>query len=128
MRYPVGFNHRHNCIGAMAQNSKELIGYIESRKHIYLPLYCKLVRQEEQFKELKNRLNKGENLLIIEVDGPHQESMNYYQEQYNVDNYFIENNTMLITPKNIDIMLNDIKHPFGHGYCLGMALLDLDIL
>lgn len=34
---------------------------------------------------------------------------------------------MLITKENISIMLNDTKHPFGHGYCLAMALLDKDI-
>ena len=30
---------------------------------------------------------------------------------------------MLITPENLNIMLNDPKHPYGHGYCLAKALL-----
>ena len=26
----------------------------------------------------------------------------------------------------MNILLNDKKHAFGHGYCLGMALLNID--
>ncbi|AEX61932.1 hypothetical protein c7_R1070 [Megavirus courdo7] len=29
---------------------------------------------------------------------------------------------MLVTDENLAIMLHDPKHPFGHGYCLAMAL------
>ena len=76
---------------------------------------------------LKNRLINGENLLIIEVDGPHQESLDYYKEKYEVGDDFIQKNTMLANDENINIMLNDTKHPFGHGYCLAMTLLDKDI-
>ena len=65
----------------------------------------------------------GENLLIIEVDGPHSEAINYYQQKYNVKGDFIEQNTMLATPENLEIMLNDPKYPYGHGYCLANILL-----
>ena len=50
-----------------------------------------------------------------------------YKQKYGVGNDFIQNDTMLITKDNIEIMLNDTKHPFGHGYCLAMALLDKEI-
>ena len=30
---------------------------------------------------------------------------------------------LLINQNNMRVMLNDAKHPFGHGYCLAMALL-----
>ncbi len=45
----------------------------------------------------------------------------------NVDDNFIENGTILATPTNLRIMLEDPKRPFGHGYCVAMALQDLDL-
>jgi hypothetical protein len=134
IRYPVGFTHRHKCKYALAYNDNGTINelnqldYVESRKKIYVPEYCRLVKKEKKFKELQDRLKNGENLLVIEVDGPHQESLDYYKQKYNMDNDFIQDNTMIANEKNISIMLNDNKHAFGHGYCLTMALLDKDIL
>jgi hypothetical protein len=52
--------------------------------------------------------------------------MDYYKNMYKVEDNFIENDTMLVNDRNIDIMLNDDKHAFGHGYCLAMALLNMD--
>lgn len=132
IRYPVGYNHRHKCLYALAEKSNgtidpnEKLDYIQSRKEIYVQEYCRLVKKEPKFQELQNRLKKGENLLIIEVDGPHEESLDYYKSKYGVNNHFIETDTMLVNKKNIEIMLNDSKHAFGHGYCLAMALLDMD--
>lgn len=126
IRYPVGFENRHCCLFSLKEENSFPLNYIESRKAIYVPSYCDLVRKQSLFDELKIRLNKGENLLLLEIDGPHSESLPYYQKKYGVDDSFIENNTMEATEENLNIMLNDEKHPFGHGYCLAMALLDLD--
>ena len=123
VRYPVGFRNRHSVKCHI--KDEERLDYVTARKKIYLPLYLELVKQQPLFEELKERLLKGENLLIAEVDGPHEESLKYYIEKYKVGTDFIESNTMLATPANLDIMLNDTKHAFGHGYCLAMALLDL---
>ncbi|XWV24459.1 hypothetical protein QJ856_gp0015 [Tupanvirus deep ocean] len=129
VRYPVGFGNMHTCLFAIKESEpNKRLNYIEGRKEIYVPVYCELGKKEPKFAELKNRLINGENLLIIEVDGPHQESLNYYKDMYDVDNDFIENNTMLASEENLTIMLNDDKHPFGHGYCLAMALQDLENL
>lgn len=132
VRYPVGYDYRSNCKFALAENpdgtiSPNKLDYVSARKAIYLPVYCSLVRGEKLFEHLQKRLNKGENLLIIEVDGPHQESLEYYKEKYGVDDTFIENSTVLINNVSIPIMLNDDKHAFGHGYCLAMALLGMDL-
>ena len=129
VRYPVGYNNRHRCKFALAENPDGSINptrldYVQARRRIYLPQYGRLVKLYPEYQELKQRLANGENLLIIEVDGPHQESMPYYKTKYDVDDDFIQDNTMLVTEQNIKIMLNDPKHPFGHGYCLAMALLD----
>jgi hypothetical protein len=136
IRYPLGYGKQHSCITALYkvktekdENGKkthfyECLNYIQARKQIYLKEYCKIVKKIEKFKKLKEMLNNGLNLLIIEVDGPRKESLPYYKEKYKVDDSFIENNTILITKPNMEIMLNDPKHPFGHGYCLALALLD----
>ena len=130
IRYPVGYNHRHKCLYAIKGfNRKSLrkkLNYVQSRKEIYVPLYCKLVRRAKQFKELKRRFKNGENLLIIEVDGPHQESLAYYKNKYGVKSTFIDKGTIKVNKKNMKIMLNDPKHPFGHGYCLAMSIMDID--
>ena len=131
VRYPVGMKHRSNCIGAIKDIDNDeteirLLNYVDSRKQIYLPVYCELVEKQPLFKKLKEKLNKGINLLIIEVDGPHEEDLDYYKEKYNCGDDFIVNHTMLATEQNLKIMLNDTKRAFGHGYCLASALLDLD--
>ena len=128
IRYPVGFHHRNRCLFSLKEDENGVIvpqrlNYIEARKEIYYPIYRDLVQKERQFLELKERLEDGEHLLIIEVDGPHTESLPYYQEKYNVENDFIVGNTMLATKENLDIMLNDNKHCYGHGYCLASVLL-----
>ena len=127
VRYPNGYNYRHECVCSLKTIYDQPLDYIESRKQIYLPLYIELVSQQDQFFELKELLSKGMNLLIIEVDGPHEESMSYYIKKYGVSTDFIELNTMLANEDNLRIMLNDPKHPFGHGYCLAVALLELDL-
>lgn len=129
VRYPVGFGNMHKCLFAIKDGEPDRrLNYVEGRKEIYVPVYCELVKKQEKFYELKERLDAGENLLIIEVDGPHQESLEYYKEKYGVGDDFIENSTMLATDEYLTIMLNDEKHPYGHGYCLAMALLDLEHL
>lgn len=127
VRYPVGYHHRHKCLFALAEIPDGDIDYtpldyVAARKKIYYSLYANLVKKEKQFRELQQRLRNDENLLIIEVDGPHQESLEYYKNKYHVDDNFIVDNTILANKVNLDIMLNDTKHPFGHGYCLAAAL------
>lgn len=138
VRYPVGFEYRSKCVGALwnpeldmernalpwEMKTLKMMDYVEARKQIYLPVYSSLVKRQPQYKELQKMLNNGENLLILEVDGPHEESLAYYQKKYNVDQNWIVDHSIDITPKNMRIMINDSKHAFGHGYCLGMTLLD----
>lgn len=128
VRYPVGFQHRSKCICAYAEDDLMTpLNYIEGRKKIYSPLYIELVKKHPQFEELKRRHLAGENLLIIEVDGPHQESLAYYQEKYGVTDNWIENHTIEINQENLNIMLNDTRHPYGHGYCLASVLLGIEL-
>jgi len=139
IRYPIGYGKQYSCICALNKIKTEIkivngikrknhyyeeLNYIESRKKIYLKEYCKIVKKLEKFKSLKQMLKNENNLLIIEVDGPKMDSLNYYKNKYNVNDNFIENDTILVTKPNMEIMLNDPEHPFGHGYCLALALLN----
>lgn len=140
VRYPVGRQNMHRCKFAIpydtpsptdgtlvSVDSIEQLDYVQGRKRIYLPLYVDLVKKHSMFRELQERYKKGENLLIIEVDGPHEESLSYYKEKYGVDDSFIQRDTMIASHENLKIMLNDTRHCFGHAYCLSVALLELDL-
>lgn len=143
VRYPNSKEGAKDCVFAFKEQNPILptdspsvvlsklgtpLDYIQSRKQIYLSEYLRLVRAQSKYSELKERFAKGENLLIIEVDGPHQESLDYYQENHKVEKSFIQDSTMLATKESLKIMLNDPKHPFGHGYCLALSLLEFDDL
>lgn len=128
VRNPVGWKHLKECLFALEKDEQisetnPKLNYIEARKKIYLPQYVQAVRKHQLFTELKNRLANGENLLIVEVDGPHQESLGYYKDKYGVGDDFIQEHSIAATEYNLAILLNDPKHAFGHGYCLAWALM-----
>ena len=129
VRNPVGWKHMSTCLYAVefdqpVSPSNPPLDYIAARKKIYWPIYYRAVTKHPKFHELWSRWQNGENLLITEIDGPHQESLDYYRQTYGVPDNFIESNSMEVTPQFLNIMLNDSKHPFGHGYCLAWALLN----
>ena len=102
-----------------------LLDYVQSRRRIYLPLYTQLLQGNRLFEHLRGRHLSGENLLIIEVDGPHQESLKYYSHKYGVASDFIVADTVDVNARSMQVLLNDTTHPFGHGYCLAMALMGM---
>lgn len=124
VRYPVGRDHAKYCLYALKGRGGRQIDYADARREIYLAEYTALVQDVKEFNQLQDRLEEGENLLIIETDGPHQESVDYYTKKYGTPSNFIENGTVLATRENLRILLEDTKHPFGHGYCLASALLN----
>lgn len=135
VRYPVGMSHRKMCVGILTDEELDnfisgksphgvsLLGYIDGRKCVYAKVYKTLALKHPLFEILLN-ISKRENIVIVEVDGPHQESLPYYKEKYGVDDSFIVGDTILATASNLDIMLNDPKHPYGHGYVLADLLLE----
>lgn len=131
IRYPVGRKARGWCVGALSEeelheynsgnrpDGVHLLDYIEARKQIYVKLYQRLVLEDTSglFQKLL-AMSRVSSVLIIEVDGPHQESLEYYKKHFGVKDDFIIMDTILATEENLTIMLNDPKHPYGHGYAL----------
>ncbi len=128
VRYPIGRTKTHLCRGTIigTPDTYENINYVEARKKVYLQEYCRLVKNQAKFKKLEGFLQKGKNLLIIEVDGPRQRSMKYYKSKYDVPDDWIENETLLVNEKNMNILINDTRERFGHGFCLAISLLNLE--
>ncbi len=126
VRYPVGSGTwRKKCICILTDDGRRL-GLADGRKEVYLKTFAELAKKTARFDELRKRYYAGENLLIIEVDGPHGESLEYYQEKYGVNEDFIVDDTILVNIKNMDIMVSDAAHSFGHGYCLAIALMGIE--
>ena len=116
-------HYRHKCLYALADSDMtKQLDYVTSRKEIYLPVYSGLVRSKPQYKNLLRDLRMGQDIIILEVDGPHQESLDYYRKKHGTGPTFIEDGSMLCDPDSLRIMLNDTKHNFGHGYCLAWCL------
>lgn len=129
VRYPASKKYKNTVAFSLVKSDivsldNPPLNYIEARKQIYIPTYTRLLIKTPQFQELRNRWLSGENLLILDIDGPRSTSLNYYMSTYNLGINFIQNNSMEATYNNIDIMMNDPKHPFGHGYCIALALLN----
>lgn len=96
----------------------------DARKYILLSEYEKAVKKTKIYYKLKELITNKKNILIIDKNGPKQKSIAYYMGKYGVTKDFINKGIMTINKKNISIMLTDMKHTFGVGYCLGMLLLD----
>jgi len=136
IRFPVGSDpkNRRSCLFSLIVNedgsidTSKKLNYVEARKQIYAKHYIKNVINHEYFRQLQQRLYSGENLLIIEIDGPHYESSKYYQYNYGWPLDTIYNGTIEALPEYLKILINDTRHPFGHGYCLSMALLGNDVI
>lgn len=126
-KYPVKYPDGLKCLYYLEDVDKcEKLDLINARKRIYIPNYCKFVKKQPKFKRLRKMLDKGEDILIVDNDGPHQESLPYYMGKYGVKKSFIDKNTVLINEKNAKLLLNDPKHDFSHGFCLAIALLGID--
>lgn len=130
IRFPVGFANRHECLSAIFPDSYEQIcnqyypmqalGYIESRKKIYCPLYIQLTKETDDFKKLKEMLEDGYNLQILDIDVAQPNcGIEMTKGIYGEDRV----GSLEVNEQNIKFLLNNPEVPFGHGYVLGTFLL-----
>lgn len=83
----------------------KIMGYVESRKKIYCPLYAKLISRTDEFSKLKKMLADGQNLLIVGPDG----------------------RDIPLTKKSLLRAVNDPNHIFGHELVICCLLLNLKV-
>ncbi len=104
IRSPVGKKNAGKCLYAWWKVDGEFkkLGYVAARKAIYMPVYAKAVVKSEAFRRLKEMLDSGKNLLLIDFDG-----YNIHHPKYN-------------------FTYNDAIHcpilKMGHGFVLAMML------
>lgn len=89
----------------------ETLSYGDARKRMYMKWYAELVVKTDAYKDLKARHLSGEDLLLLEYDGPNRDS----DENRDLDEEFLVER------------MNDHSRPFGHGLVLACCLLDKHI-
>jgi hypothetical protein len=119
VRYPNGFDGRHSCLCAVWQNKR--LDYIEARKQIYCAEYARLAPLTQSFKTLQAMLERGENLQLLEVDGP-DPTLTFAP----YDQISVRAPGMLMNEDNIRLLVNDSRKPFGHGFVIAALLLGGD--
>lgn len=118
VRYPNGYYGRTACIGAIWPGESGRLDYIQARKKIYCAEYARLAPRTPAFKALRALLEKGENLQIVEVDGP-DPTLKYPP----YDQISPAEPGMLMNETNIRLLVNDTNKPFGHGFVIAALLL-----
>lgn len=132
VRYPLTYDGRHDTLGCYSAQHcatthiSDLLDKPNARKKIYFPKYMNAAKKHPLFKKLQDKLDRGINLLLVDVDGPIQASLAHYKDKYGVGDDFIQQNTMLATEQNLKIMINDGKHSAGHCFGLASLLLGLE--
>ncbi len=106
-RYP---NSRKNKILYSEFDGKQF-GYIESRKKVYVPEYFEIIKNSERIKYWQDVVSKGYNIVVYDYDGPRD-----------VDNQPI---CLKVDKELLLDKINDIKHPFGHGYIIAGYLANI---
>lgn len=103
-RYPAGKGKRvlHACHG------DELLDYEDSRKKVYVPEYDALMRATPSFLNLRSRVQAGEDVVVMDFDGPRAPDRGVACERVTVE---------LLKRK-----IHDVATPFGHGYVVAAAL------
>ena len=129
VRYPNGFHGAKECCYAVWSTnfdpakksaSFEKLDYISARKKIYCGEYARLLPKHPSFIKLKSMLEKGKNLLLIEVDGP---PINQQKRGFPYDEVTSESPGLFLDEITVKFLLNDPTFPFGHGYTIGTILI-----
>jgi hypothetical protein len=118
VRYPNGFNGRHDCVCAITDDGQRL-DYVAARKAIYCDFYVRHAQEHPSFLALKQRLEDGENLMIVEIDGP-----DYNLEFEPYTRISKQSPGLIMDEETTKMLLNDTRKPFGHGYVIAALLLD----
>ena len=94
--------------------------YLTSRMEVYVPEYDTLMRLTPSFEELRRRVMQGEDVAILDFDGPRlpRSPGNQFKGGVTCD----EVNLSFLREKIVDE-----SFPFGHGYVIGAGLKGYEI-
>lgn len=104
----------------------ERLGYVESRKKVYIPEYAKLIHDTPSFRKLKEIVDSGRKLALVDFDG-----YNYYNPKYMSALYeknkakYSDMRATLEEYLNIRTMKDVINYPellAGHAFVIKMLL------
>ncbi len=84
------------------------LGYVESRKAVYVPEYYELVKDCETLKILREKVESSKSIVVYDFDGPRSDIGDPLCKEVSLD---------LLAEK-----LNDPSKPFGHGYIVAGAI------
>ena len=84
------------------------LGYVESRKKVYVPEYYEMVRDNDVLAALADRLVGGEDIVVYDFDGPRARGGDVTCEE--------------VTLELLQDKIEDVRHPFGHGYIVAGVL------
>ena len=89
-------------------------GYVNSRKIGYVPNYYNLISGSSQLQYYIEKYNVGNDIVVYDLDGPKDDKYN--------------NILLPVSLEMLQTLINDTRHPFGHGYVVAAAILGLNIL
>ena len=109
-KYPKGKGKK--VLYAKFPHLNNNLGYIESRKQVYIPEYYDLIKNNVVLKDLKKRFNNGESFTVYDFDGVRNDEGHPICEEVTLD--FLRDK------------VNDTRTPFGHGYVVAASILGLN--
>ena len=106
------------------------LGYVESRKKVYIREYAKLVANTESFKWLKSLVDSGKKIALLDFDGFNYYSYKGMKKLYEGYVNKCEKNKRPVTVneeayhkiKTIKDAINCPFLPVGHGFVIKMLL------
>ena len=105
-RYPKSKDKK--VLYAVFEGNPEKMGYITSRKKVYVPEYYELIKNRNMTSFWKKMLSDGHNLIIYDFDGPRTDDGGV---------------TCLELTKELLIdKINSTNFPFGHGYVVAATI------
>ena len=109
-RFPDGKNKL--VLHATFPHISENLGYIDSRKQVYVPEYYNIIKDNPILLDLQNRLSMGENFTVYDFDGIRNDNGNPTSAKVTIE---------LLQEKILDT-----RTPFGHGYIVASAIMNIN--
>lgn len=100
-------------LGAKHGDYTSLLNYVDSRKLVYVPEYNDLIQGREMLQFYQDQIAQGNDVTIFDFDGPRTPEG--------------EVTCLEVTEDLLIEKINDLRHPFGHGYVIASILAGIPI-